>query len=199
MYFKQCFIIIILIILSGCTIHIQQPTSESTLIIGEKISSEQTVEQKPTITLETTKSEHITDLPLKLISKDDISELFNMSKDEILFKYGNDFEETPDYYDSNKYRYHYEDLGFSFLFQVGNEYPRAISCSEMINFQMVSPGMTFEEIKKQLGETSVTIIPVHGSDENYYQLKYNYGEFYIVFESTESDGSRSSMTFYINE
>jgi hypothetical protein len=64
---------------------------------------------------------------------------------------------------------------------------------------MVGSGMTFEEIEKELGETSVIIIPVRGSDENYYQLKYNYGEFYIVFESTESDGNRSSMTFYINK
>ena len=59
--------------------------------------------------------------------------------------------------------------------------------------------MNFEEIKKQLGESSVKVLPNYGSSENWYQLKYYYENFYIVFESTEADGGRASMTFYKNQ
>ena len=55
--------------------------------------------------------------------------------------------DESDYFDPSLYRYYYKNLGLSFLFEVGTEYPCAISCFGEIRYRSVSSGMSFEEIK----------------------------------------------------
>lgn len=127
------------------------------------------------------------------ISKEELFDCLNLTRDKIFLKYGQDYEIVRAGAEGVLKGYYYEKLGILFIFEEDGKVGWIDCRGNNISIDGAKAGMNFSQIKEFLGEAPIK----KGMLEAYYPiylLRYTFNNVQITFSSSNPEGDDSWLS-----
>jgi hypothetical protein len=149
-------------------------------------------------TLSSTKVESVEiEKEFAFVSKiENVCDLMDLKKDELLERFGDDFEIVPEGGEGSEEGYRYEQLGLTFVFEGADNHIAWVSCSEKVDINGARTGMDFEQIQEKLGITEINDTFIETPEHKAYEINYKIGDCTVNFFSQDKDGKDAGATVF---
>lgn len=128
-----------------------------------------------------------------IIEKKELFYILLMSKDEMINRYGNNYEVQASGAEGLEQSYYYKSLGINIRYD-NNGFVKFVTCDKKVNIYGVSAGMDFKQIQIKLGKGKVNESWLETPENVVYNLTYDIGGHRFTFTSCDKDGNDSIMT-----
>ncbi len=171
-----------------------QPSMEVTSSPVPEITANTPIPSASVATETPQSSADITALPIS-----ETAEYFSLTKDEIISKFGSNYEIVPAGAEACFVGYTYADIGMSFVFDPSETDGLLcwIDCDEQIDINGAKSGMDFAQIQNILGKTQIHDAFIETPDHPCYFIEYEINGCNYNFMSFNYDGSPSWLTIFL--
>lgn len=133
------------------------------------------------------------ELDSSIIEKKELFNILLMSKEEILDRYGKDYEVQAAGAEGVEQSYYYKNLGINIKYD-DNGMVSYITCDKKVNIYSVSAGMNFKQIQEKLGDAKINENWFETPENKVYDLTYDIGGHRLVFTAFDNTGKDTVLT-----
>lgn len=124
------------------------------------------------------------------ITSEDVDRFFDMTKDEVIKLFGDNYEVVGAGAEGSYEGYYYKNYGLTFVFQYSDDVI-GIDTDDKFDINGARTGMNFAQIQEHLGETEVIETWMEAPENIVYEVVYFIGKCKYIFYSVEFNGDNS--------